>query len=365
MDETDMPPLGASAPAHAPPAPGMTLPPMPAAPARPGLIGAVTYLVPVGRAWWSRREALAQHRAALPAETAVLDDALAALGEGAYAERLYFPKFTEDMDRIQQAEAELARIGHEARTTSAQQEGEFERLRAEEQRCMRELLAQDQEIARLAELRRTRAEEENARIQERDALARTIAGLDRQERDLESRVAAGGDRRQLEDRFLVIRTERDELAARRKDVSDLCVTVRRSVADTELKLEEARRERARRAEALANARERLQQAEHAATAAERRLTRSRKDAEAYLRQSRRHVGDIVYRQRLQHASFMTHFPHIDACRGAVQARQDTIATLEAESRAFDRRALRIGVLSLSAAVTLLIAAVIGLTLAFR
>lgn len=365
MDETEMPPFGASAPAPAPLASAMTLPPMPAAPSRPGPVGAVAYLAPVARAWWSRRQAIAQHRAALPAETTALDGALAALGEVAYAERLYFPKFTEDMDRITQAEAEIVRVANEARTTSAQQSDEFERLRADEERCTRELLAQDQKIARLAELRRTQAEEESVRAQERDALARTVAALDRQERDVESRLAAGGDRRELDDRFLVIRTERAALAERRRDVSGLYATVHRSVADTELKLEEARHERARRAEALANARERRQQAEQAATAAERRLARSRKDAEQYLRQARRHVGDVVYRQRLQHASFMAHFPHIDACRGAVEARQATIATLEAESRAFDRRALRLGVLSLAAVVTLLIAAVVTLVLALR
>ncbi|HEX2568951.1 MAG TPA: hypothetical protein VH877_05275 [Polyangia bacterium] len=363
MDERELPRLGKGGSTLAPAASDLTLPPMPAAPARPGLLGAVTYLAPVARAWWSRREALAQHRATLPAEQASLDDALAALGDAAYAERLYFPKFTEDMERITQAEAELARVMNEARAASAQQSDEFERLRADEQRSTHELLLQDQEIARLIELKRTQLDEESARNQERDALARTIAGLERQERDLEARVAAGGDRRQFDDQFLVLRTERTTLAERHEDVSGLYATAQRSVAETEVMLQEARSERARRAQALDHARERRSQAEQAATAAERRFTRLRKDAEESLRQARRHVGDVVYRQRLQHASFAAHVPFIDACRGAVEARQATLARLEAESRGFDRRSLRIGALAIAGALVLLTAAVVALAIA--
>jgi hypothetical protein len=185
-----------------------TLPPMPLRPSRPGPLGAVLYLWPVGLAHVSRWLEERRVRRELFHDQRRLDDVLAELGRAARQEARHVPELeqlAQEMNLLDRTEERRDRAGSELRDTITRGGQEVERLGAieaersgavERQNTEAMQLKGKERAAALAELARRR----RALVETVDERRRALKALDTELGRLqaEGRGAAAEHQRRLE-----------------------------------------------------------------------------------------------------------------------------------------------------------------------
>jgi hypothetical protein len=328
------------------------LPPMPRAPASPGLWGAVQYLYPVGRAWWARRKAQAAIRDALVGDQRSLDQVLGELGRAAREERLDVAAVRDEMQELAAVEERRARDEAESQSTRERRAAEVERFTRLEKACDDAIVEQQATVAKSEQAQRDvagrqrEAQAELGRIDgELEAARRAIAAA-------EGRMGSAPpeQRGAVEAELATQRAREGEITPRREAAAARVAELDKPVEQAAQTLDEDQKELARRKRALA------------ATVSERTAALDALDARlkqlhlaqnaAVAESSRRYVsiGTLLNLNRVERERFTPLYERIDALKSGVTEREALIARLDEERLGFDHAAAQKGVITVAAAL---------------
>ena len=328
------------------------LPVMPASPSESGPWGAVRYLFPVARAWWSRRGAQAAIRTALIGDQRALDQVLGELGRAAREEKLSVPAVRDEMLELAAVEERRAKAESETLAVNEKRIAELERFGRLASACDEAILAQEKAARQSAEELRAATDEVRSARSALGAIDAEIHSLERKLSSQQGRAAAAPpeQRGALEAEVLGTREQVAALGPRRDEAAGKLAEIEPPLAKVTEKADEDRAELSRRKRALAAT---TGERQEAIAALDARLKQLRSDGmTAAAEISRRHVtvGTLLNLNRVERDRFLPLYARIDELKGDVTEREALIARLEDERRAFDHGAVQQGLVVLAAGV---------------
>jgi hypothetical protein len=340
---------------------GLALPPMPAPPAAADMLGAVMYLLPLGRAVWARQRAQKVVREQLYGDQRLLDVALGDLGRVAREEQVDVPPIRDELHRVMEQEARRTQSDNESARVDMSVSNERERFAADEHERKATIAALESRARELeGNLRDQRAARathaaEQARIEGKiRAAEKRAAQAEARARkaDVTPPEKGGGPntaanaRREAE----AARRESAGFVPDRDAARDRVEELEQPIVDLTRQLDESRDSLKGQRLALAEAQTAHQRTVAAMGEEKRQAEDARNAAERELSQRFVSVGTILNLHRVEGPRFTSLYQRLDQLKAAVTGREATLVRLQRERRAYDRGAVQRGALILGAAL---------------
>jgi hypothetical protein len=345
--------------------PTLALPPMPPPPKKPSVLASVTYLWPLARAVWARRQAQKSIRELLHGDQRLLDQVLRDLGRAAREENLEVPAVAEEMRRVR--EQEERRTAAEAASLKADADADAERARwaGEETERQSDIAQRDSELRTSEQELKLKNDERRVHESERARLDAQIKAAEAKAQSLDARAIkasqtppekGGGPNTaaNLRTEAESARREASSLVPARDAAAGKVVALDTPIAALDKHNQDARAALQGQRKELADASAAHKAALADFEAAKKKAEQERDAAEREMSQRFVAAGTLLNLNRVDSPKFAPLYERIDELKGGVNAREAAIVRLESERRSYDREALQKGLITVGIAFGVLI-----------